>query len=174
MNRNIKYIVIDVDGTMTDSGIYYDDSGNEIKKFCARDAAGFFAAKNVGIKTIVLTGRESLATNRRMRELKVDYLYQGIKNKAEFLNQFMLDNDISKQQMAYIGDDLNDMYSMLMAGHRFCPCDACEEIKKIADYISPVRGGCGVVTDVIKHILCETGEWNDAIEKTYGTDLKGI
>ena len=78
---DIKVLVIDVDGTMTDAGIYYDETGNELKKFCTKDAAGFFAARIVGIKTMVLTGRECAATTRRMKELKVDYLCQNVKEK---------------------------------------------------------------------------------------------
>ena len=81
----LKLIVIDVDGTMTDAGVYYDERGNELKKFCTKDAAGFFAAHSVGIKIMVLTGRECAATTRRMTEMKVEYLYQNVKNKAEFL-----------------------------------------------------------------------------------------
>ena len=74
--EQIKYLIIDVDGTMTDAGIYYDDHGNELKKFCTRDAAGFFAAKQAGIKIMVLTGRECQAVTRRMTELKVDFLHR--------------------------------------------------------------------------------------------------
>ena len=76
--ERIKYLIIDVDGTLTDSGIYYDENGNELKRFSTRDAAGFFAAKEKGIKTIILTGRECAATIRRMEELKVDVLIQSI------------------------------------------------------------------------------------------------
>ena len=94
--KSLKYLVIDVDGTMTDAGIYYDEHGNELKKFCTKDAAGFFAAHAVGIKTIVLTGRECAATTRRMKEMKVDFLYQNIKNKKEFLSEFMKEKNIAK------------------------------------------------------------------------------
>ena len=77
----IKLLVIDVDGTMTDGGIYYDASGNEIKKFNTKDAAGIFAARCAGIKTKVLTGRKSFAVEKRMKELKIDYVDQGISDK---------------------------------------------------------------------------------------------
>ena len=84
--EQIKYLIVDVDGTMTDGGIYYDENGNEWKKFCTKDAAGFWAAKQNGIEIVVLTGRECRATSRRMEELKVKYLYQNVKNKYKFLN----------------------------------------------------------------------------------------
>ncbi len=90
----IKYLVIDVDGTMTDAGIYYDENGNELKKFCTKDAAGFFTAHAAGIKIMVLTGRECAATTRRMTEMKVDYLVQGIKDKETYLKDFLLKENI--------------------------------------------------------------------------------
>ena len=167
MKRIISYLIIDVDGTMTDAGIYYDDNGNELKKFCTKDAAGFFVAKDIGIKTIVLTGRKCKATKKRMEELKVDYLFQGVKNKVDFLEKFYKENDISKQQVAYIGDDLNDLAPMSMAGYKCCPADACDEIKRVADYISPINGGRGVVTDCIRHILSDTDEWDKSILNVY-------
>ena len=117
MKRTVKYWIIDVDGTMTDAGIYYDENGNEIKKFCTKDAAGFFAAQTVGMKIIILTGRESAATTRRMQDLKVDFLFQNIKNKEAFLKNFMEEYGIQKDELAYIGDDLNDLPSMKLAGY---------------------------------------------------------
>ncbi len=164
----IRYIVIDVDGTMTDSGVYYDDNGNELKKFTTKDAAGFFIAKTAGIQTIVLTGRVCKATARRMAELKVDYLFQNVKDKTAFLQMFFKEHSITKQQVAYIGDDLNDLSSMTMAGYICCPSDACSEVKSIADYISPLEGGRGVVTDSIRHILGQRGEWDQVVMQVYG------
>lgn len=168
MERTIKYLVIDVDGTMTDAGIYYDEHGNELKKFCTKDAAGFFACHEAGIKIMVLTGRECAATTRRMNEMKVDYLCQNVKDKYGFLSEFMQKNRISKEELGYIGDDLNDLPPMKLAGFVGCPEDSCEEIKRIADYVSPVRGGYGAVRDVVEHILKSSNEWETAISKTYG------
>ena len=165
--KAIKYIVIDVDGTMTDGGIYYDEHGNELKKFNTRDAAGFFAAKAVGIKTIILTGRECAATTRRMQELKTDYLIQNVKDKAKYLGDFMAKNHIAKEQLAYIGDDLNDFASMQLAGYIACPSDACKEVKSIADYVSETAGGSGVVRDVVEYLLRSRGDWDRAVSIAY-------
>jgi len=167
MERKIKYLVIDVDGTMTDAGIYYDENGNELKKFCTKDAAGFFAARRVGIKILVLTGRECAATTRRMTELKADYIEQNVKDKVAFLKQFMADNNVRKEELGYIGDDLNDLPSMQLAEFIACPADSCQEIIEIADYVSGVKGGHGAVRDVIEHFLRETGEWNKAVSEIY-------
>ena len=164
----IKYLVIDVDGTMTDAGIYYDENGNELKKFCTKDAAGFFAAHQAGIKIVVLTGRECTATTRRMTEMKVDYLVQNIKDKIAYLDDFIQREKISYEEIGYLGDDLNDLAGMQKAGFAGCPEDACEEIKEICDYVSGVKGGYGAVRDIISHLLKERGEWESAIFKVYG------
>lgn len=169
--NNLKIIVIDVDGTLTDAGVYYDDHGNEIKKFCTKDAAVFFAANAVGIRTMILTGRECAATTRRMQELKVDFLFQNVRDKTAFLRRFMLDNDIDKETLGYIGDDLNDLGPMKLAGFVGCPADSCEEVKRIANYISPVKGGHGAVRDVIEHVLRESGRWEYAISVAYGVGV---
>lgn len=164
----IKYLVIDVDGTMTDAGIYYDENGNELKKFCTKDAAGFFAAKKTGIQVMVLTGRECAATTRRMTEMKVDYLVQNCKDKMTYLTQFMKDNGISRDEMGYLGDDLNDLPPMNLCGFVGCPADACLEVRERADYISNVKGGYGAVRDIIEHMLRERGEWEKATAEIYG------
>lgn len=171
MERNIKYLVIDVDGTMTDGGIYYDEKGNETKKFCTKDAAGFFAANKVGIKIIVLTGRECKATVRRMIELKVEYLYQNINNKEDFLRKFMNENGISKSEIAYIGDDLNDLSPMSLVGFVGCPANSCHEIINRADYVSIIDGGYGAVRDVIEYLLKKRGEWDNAVVDIYGIGI---
>ena len=168
MLEKIRYFIIDVDGTMTDAGIYYDDHGNELKKFCTRDAAGFFAAKQAGIKIMVLTGRECQAVTRRMSELKVDFLYQNIKEKADFLKRFMEEQKIQKEELAYLGDDLNDLPGMRLAGFIGCPKDACEEVRNVADYISAEKGGHGAVRDIISYILKKRNEWDEVIERIYG------
>lgn len=165
--KKLNYLVIDVDGTMTDGGIYYDENGSEIKKFNTRDAAGFFAAKAAGIKIIVLTGRECAATTRRMNELKVDFIFQNIKNKKEFLSVFMEEKNIVRKEIGYIGDDLNDLAPMKLTGYIACPSDSCREIKDIADYISSNKGGYGAVRDIIEHILCERGIWNKVVSEIY-------
>ena len=170
-NRSIEYIVIDVDGTLTDSGIYYDEHGNEQKKFCTKDAAGFFAAKVVGIKTIILTGRECAATTRRMQELKADYICQNVKDKVSFLREFMNDHHVAKEQLAYIGDDLNDLAPMQLAGFVACPADSCAEIIQIADYVSPINGGHGAVRDVIEQMLRDSDEWDNAVSNVYGIGI---
>lgn len=166
--EKIEYLIIDVDGTMTDAGIYYDEHGNELKKFCTKDAAGFFAAKKAGIKIMVLTGRECAATTRRMAEMKVDYLVQNCKDKIAYLTEFMKETNITGEKMGYLGDDLNDLPPMGLCSFVGCPADACKEVKARADYVSDVKGGYGAVRDIIEHMLRERGEWERATAEIYG------
>lgn len=167
----IRYLVIDVDGTMTDAGIYYDEHGNELKKFCTKDAAGYAAAHRAGIKLMVLTGRECEATTRRMKEMNFDYIVQKIKDKAVYLKAFMEENNISKQQIGYIGDDLNDLSAMKICGFVGCPYDACDEVKELSDYVSEIKGGYGAVRDIISFLLKERNEWDSIISEIYGTGI---
>lgn len=166
--RQLRYIVLDVDGTMTDGGIYYDSKGNELKKFNTRDAAGIFAMMDSGIKVIVLTGRECPATKTRMEELKVNVIAQNVKNKKDYLSSFMRDNKIDPSQIGYVGDEMNDYAAMKLCGFKACPADAADEIKEIVDYVSTQNGGYGVIRDVAKFILIRTDSWNGSINNVYG------
>ena len=167
----IKYLILDVDGTLTDGGIYYDEQGNELKKFCTKDAAGFFIAKAAGIEIIVLTGRECAATTRRLTELGVTALHQNVKDKVSWMRNWMRSGNISMNDIGYIGDDLNDLAPMKLCSFVGCPADSCEEIKAIATYISPILGGHGAARDVIEWYLKQKGLWSDVVNKAYGAGV---
>ena len=170
LKNDLKYIIIDVDGTMTDAGIYYDENGNELKKFCTRDAAAFFVANKLGIEIMVLTGRECKATERRMKEMKVECLYQNVKDKFTFLQTFIKEKKLHKENIAYIGDDLNDLAPMKLCGFKACPADSCKEIKAICDYVSNVKGGAGAIRDIFENNLYKD-EWSDTIEDIYNVGI---
>ena len=173
MNKwdKIRYLVIDVDGTMTDAGVYYDEHGNELKKFCTKDGAGFFAAREAGIGIVVLTGRECAATSRRMAEMKVDHLVQNCKDKVAYLTRFMAENGVAGEEIGYLGDDLNDLPPMRLCGFVGCPEDACTEVKERADYVAHVKGGHGAVRDIIEYMLRERGEWEKVTAQIYGAGI---
>ena len=168
--NKIRYMIIDVDGTLTDGGIYYDENGNELKKFNTKDAAGFFTAKASGIFLMVITGRKCKATERRMKELQVDLLAQEVVDKVSFIKEYLIEHNIKKSELAYIGDDLNDYTAMQLAGFRACPSDSAEEIKQIVDYISPYKGGEGAVRDIICQLLKKRNQWESAYKSCYHID----
>lgn len=165
--RAINTWIIDVDGTLTDGGIYYDENGNEMKKFCTIDAAAFFVCNVLGMKTIVLTGRECRATDRRLQELRVSIIKQGVDDKYKWLKEYMERNSISEREVGFIGDDLNDYSAMQLCGFVGCPKTACREIKTIANYVSPFGGGAGAVRDIVEYVLLQRGDWEKAICKVY-------
>lgn len=167
----IKYLILDIDGTLTDGGVYYDENGNELKKFCTKDGTGIILTCTAGITPVVLTGRECAATTRRMAELGVNHLYQNVKNKVSWLRTWLAENGVEGQCVGYIGDDVNDIGPMRLCGFVACPADACDEIKEMADYVSTVEGGHGVVRDVIKKILLDKGKWEDVLNKAYDTGV---
>lgn len=166
ISNSIKYVIIDVDGTMTDAGIYYDEHGNELKKFCTKDAAAFFVAEKLKVSIVVLTGRECKATERRMKELRVPFIFQNVRDKYSFLQAFFKENRIEKNEVAYVGDDLNDLHPMDLAGIKACPADSCKEVRAICNYVSNVSGGYGAVRDVFENYLFKD-EWDSAIIGVY-------
>jgi len=164
----LKYIILDVDGTLTDGGIYYDDNNNELKKFCTKDGTGKIIARAAGLKILVITGHECKATTRRLTELGVTDIYQNVKDKVSFLKQWIADNNVDKSEIAYIGDDINDLGAMKLCGYIGCPLDSAVEIKDLATYVSSIPGGRGAARDVIEHYFREQGTWLDLVDKAYG------
>lgn len=164
----ISLIIMDVDGTLTDGGIYYSESKTEIKKFNVKDAAGILACQAAGKKCMLLTGRESYAVQRRAKDLNIEFVFQGIKNKRTFLEDFIGQNGYFKEEIMFIGDDLNDLGVMKIVGKTGCPADAAEEVKQISDYISIYNGGQGAVRDILFTLLKSEGLYEKAIEKAYG------
>jgi 3-deoxy-D-manno-octulosonate 8-phosphate phosphatase (KDO 8-P phosphatase) len=158
----IKLIVVDVDGTLTDGGVYIDSNGIETKKFNIKDGAGILMAENVGIDFMILTGRRSECVEHRAKELKIKYIYQNILEKGAFLQNFIEINGLNKENIAYIGDDLNDMPAMECAGIKACPFDASDEIKAICDYTLSLKGGFGVVREFVNMLLESIDKYNEA------------
>ena len=167
----IRLLVLDVDGTMTDGGVYYDATGNETKKFAIKDGAGLVLARTACIRVIICTGRECEAVRRRAADLKITDVYQNVGKKAAFLRGFMTENHYAREEVAYCGDDLNDLAAMALCGFVACPADAAAEVKARADYICPQRGGEGAVRGAVEKILRGDGRWKDAVQKAFDVEL---
>lgn len=150
----MKLLVMDVDGTLTDGKIYIGSKGEEFKSFNVKDgyAINEMLHKN-GIKTAIITGRESEIVNIKARELSIDCVYQNVSDKVETLKQIVELYGISIEEVAYIGDDLNDFEAMKKCGITGCPADAVDEIKNISDYTSKFNGGDGAIRDFVDWIL---------------------
>lgn len=165
MIEQIKYIVLDVDGTLTDGSVYYDSLGNELKSFDIKDGLIIKSASEIGMTFVVLTGRKSMIVEKRMKELDVSYIFQGIVDKKAYLQKFFFDKDITLEEVAYIGDDLNDMAAMKICGFVACPNDAVTEIKEIVDYVAQNCGGQGAVREIVEYILRAQNKWGYIMKK---------
>lgn len=166
--KDIKLIVFDVDGTLTDGMIYIDSLGNEMKAFNVKDGMAIAQAITHGIDCAIITGRNSEIVNKRANELGIKYVYQGIHNKKEQLEFILNDLNISTNNCAYIGDDINDLEVMKQVKFSACPSNAADEIIASSDFVSRYRGGNGAVRDIIEYILKKQDVWNKIINKYKG------
>lgn len=146
--HRIKLIVLDVDGTLTDGGVYIDSNGVETKKFNIKDGAGIVLAEKAGIDFMILTGRKSYCVERRAEELKIKYVFQGIIDKLSYLKSFLHENNIDPEEVAYMGDDVNDLECMSYVGFTACPADAVKRVRETVDFVSQFNGGFGAVRDL--------------------------
>jgi len=151
--NGIKLLICDVDGTLTDGGMYYSKNGEEMKKFNTKDAFGIEILEKIGISTILLTRENSLIVKQRAKKIKIKKLISGCENKISAVEKLTQRYGIKFNQIAYVGDDLNDYNVMKNVGFSACPSDANYQIKKISKYVCDSKGGDGAVREVIDYIL---------------------
>jgi 3-deoxy-D-manno-octulosonate 8-phosphate phosphatase (KDO 8-P phosphatase) len=150
---SIDLIVLDVDGTMTNSHITYSENGDEIKSFNVKDGLAIASWRKLGKQVAIITGRRSKIVERRAKELRIEHFYQGVDNKKEVLENILAKLDISMDSVAAIGDDLNDLSMLKAAKISFVPQDASSYVDKIADVILTKRGGDGAVREMIEYLI---------------------
>jgi len=150
---NIKMLITDCDGTLTDAGMYYSHRGEEMKKFNTRDAAGLRMLKEKGIITAIVTGESSEIVSARAQKMKIDELLMGIEDKPQAVLDLCAKYGVDACNVAYIGDDLNDYDAMRLCGFKACPADAVSEIREISDFVSIYPGGQGAVRDICEYVL---------------------
>ena len=155
----IKLVLLDVDGTLTDGGIYRGNNGEELKRFNVKDGYAIVNAQKLGIEFGIITGRKSELVEIRSNELKIKYLYQGISEKTVILKEIMQKTGLKKEEIAYMGDDLNDILIMKQSGLTGAPKDAANEVVQIADFVSEKNGGSGAVREFVEYILKKDGKW---------------
>ncbi len=151
--NKIKMIISDCDGVLTDGGMYYNENGDYLKKFNTRDGMGISLLKGHDIKFAIITGENSEIVKRRAEKLGITEYYLGVKNKLEIFNLLKQKYAISNEEIAYIGDDINDYEVMRNAGLACCPSNAIESVKSVAGYVTNTKSGEGVVREVIDYIL---------------------
>ena len=155
----IKLVLLDVDGTLTDGGIYRGNNGEELKRCNVKDGYAIVNAQKLGIEFGIITGRKSELVEIRSNELKIKYLYQGISEKTVILEEIMQKTGLKKEEIAYMGDDLNDILIMKQSGLTGAPKDAADEVIQIVDFVSEKNGGSGAVREFVEYILKKDGKW---------------
>ena len=151
---SLNLFITDVDGTLTDGGMYYDEQGNEWKKFNTRDGKGLSLLREQGVKIMFLTSEDTPIVVRRAAKLKVDFVCMGVKDKLAFLEEFFAQHsEFSFALTAYIGDDVNDVPAMERVGIAAAPADATSENKHAAAYLCALPGGAGCVREFCEYLL---------------------
>ncbi|WP_338450045.1 HAD-IIIA family hydrolase [Niallia oryzisoli] len=150
---NIKMLVLDVDGTLTDGKIYIGSQGELMKAFNVKDGLGIVKLQTQHIVPVIITGRISGIVEKRAKELGITEVHQGIKDKVKILRQIADKYEYDLKELAYIGDDENDIESMKLCGLIGCPADAVHSVINIADFVCKRNGGEGAVREFIDYLL---------------------
>lgn len=151
--KNINLLVMDVDGTLTDGKIYVGNNGEVFKAFNVKDGYAIARCKNYKITTAIITGKTSEIVNIRAKELGINEVFQGIKNKLETLEYIINKYGYSWNEVAYIGDDEMDIACMKKCGFSACPIDSVESVLNTVDYICQRKGGDGAVRELLDKIF---------------------
>ncbi len=170
----VKLVLFDVDGVLTDGGIYLDAKGAETKRFDVRDGAGVAFLHHAGLKMAILSGRSSRATDQRATELGIppERVWQGAKRKRPAFAEVLKSCGVSREEVAFIGDDLVDLPILEQAGVSACPGDARPEAVAASHVVCAAPGGHGAVRQFCEHLLKRRGTdvWEETLRKYLGSD----
>ena len=150
---NIKLVLTDIDGVWTDGGMYYDQTGNELKKFHTYDSAGVLWCKKMNVPIGIITGEKTEIVKNRASKLNVDFLFQGINDKLKVAKKLAFDLNIGLENIAYIGDDLNDMQLLKVSGFSACPSSAPIYVQSLVHVVLKKKGGEGVFREFVELIF---------------------
>ena len=151
--ESIQWFFCDIDGTLTDGGVYYSPEGELLKRFSLRDGSGFFLLRQCGIKTGFITTENSPVVEQRARKLQVDKYIFGTHRKLETLQDFLAHNNLTFKNVAYIGDEINDVKLLNACGLSFAVADADSRAKAAADIVCEHRGGYGAFREAVETLL---------------------
>ena len=166
--QRVKLLVFDVDGVLTDGGLNYGPDGEVFKRFDVKDGHAFVMARLVGLPTGVLTARTSKIVETRMRELGVAHVVQGEKQKGPAFLKLCGEAGLEPQEVAYMGDDVNDLAPLSLAGLAACPSDAVADVRAAYQFVSSKPGGRGAARALIELVLKLRGLWPNALAAERG------
>jgi 3-deoxy-D-manno-octulosonate 8-phosphate phosphatase (KDO 8-P phosphatase) len=157
--KDVRLLVVDVDGVLTDGLVYLGSAGEVIKAFHVRDGVGIKMLMDAGIECAFQSGRGDVLVDRRAAELGVRRVVSGVKDKAAALGELARSLGLELSQVGYVGDDLSDLPAMRACGWSACPADAAPEARAVAAYVASAAGGRGVVREIAERLLKEQGRW---------------
>lgn len=163
--KQIKYLILDCDGVLTDSRITYTDDGREIKSFNIKDGHGIKLLMRAGIGVAIITGRCSKALEHRAKDLMIEHVIQDAKDKKTTLLEFSKRIGIEPSEMAYMGDDVVDLPAMALCAMSFAPSDAVDMVKERSDVVTSRPGGHGAVREAVEIILKNLGLFDTVMER---------
>jgi 3-deoxy-D-manno-octulosonate 8-phosphate phosphatase (KDO 8-P phosphatase) len=163
--KNVKLLILDVDGVLTDGRIVIDDRGVETKCFDVRDGHGIKLLKRAHIEVAIITGRQSQVVSHRARELGIDSVYQNIHDKLEVYKAILKERGLKDGDVGFVGDDIVDLPLLKRVGFSVVVADGIEELKSYADYVSRNKGGRGAVREISELILKAQGKWPELMER---------
>ncbi len=165
--QNIKLLILDVDGVLTDGKIVYTDGGEQIKAFDVKDGHGLKLLMRSGTEVVLITGRESKVVLHRARDLGIQEVYQKVTNKIEVYDKIIKEKNLEDKNVGFIGDDLIDIPVLKRVGFSAAVEDAIPEVKEIVDYVTSKKGGEGAVREVCELLLKSQNKWEELTERYY-------
>lgn len=170
--KDIKLLILDVDGVLTDGSIIYDNNGVETKIFSVKDGLGIRLLMEAGINLCIATGRSSSALNNRCENLGIVHIFDGLSDKSAILDLILDRVGVSAHEVAFIGDDLPDLALMQMVGLSIAVADAHKTVLENADMVTSAKGGAGAVREACEAILKAQGLWENILESFYNAAYK--
>lgn len=161
----IKLLLMDCDGVLTDGRIWIFENGEEQKGFHTRDGLGIDLWHRAGLQSGIISGRVSSAVETRARTLGMTYVCQGCEDKLEAFNDTLAQANVTATEVAFVGDDLNDIPLMLQSGLAIAVADAAHETREHAHYMTTAQGGYGAIREVVELLLKAQGRWHDLIKQ---------
>lgn len=156
--QGIRLFATDVDGVLTDAGMYYSESGDEWKKFNTRDGMGIKLLQKAGLITAIVTQERTRLVARRAEKLAIPELHQGVMDKLSVIQEMATRHGLSLQHVAYIGDDVNDIEALNAVGFSAAPADGLPQVQEVVDYVCRQKGGEGAVRELVEMILQSRSE----------------
>lgn len=163
--KNIQLLILDVDGVLTDGRITYNDDGAESKTFNVKDGLGIRLLMNAGIRVVIVTGRYSSALRHRCKDLGIEHIYEGVKDKKGVIDAILELAGATPEEIAFVGDDLIDLPLMRIVGTPIAVADAHETVRECAEMVTSAKGGAGAVREVCEAILRARGMWEAILER---------